>query len=96
VKLGHRPRVFEIRVLRISGTKRDKIKAGWIKQHNEKLHDLYCSANIIGRSNGAADQLGCDTTGGKRNEQEGFVEEVRRKEITWKVHMKLAGYYNKS
>jgi 1,2-phenylacetyl-CoA epoxidase catalytic subunit len=49
VKLGHRPRVFEIRVLwKISDTKRDKIKAGWIKQHNEKLHDLYCSANIIG------------------------------------------------
>ena len=52
--------MFKIEVLRkISGTKRDKIKAaGWIKQHNEKLHDLYCSANIIGRSNGASDQLG--------------------------------------
>jgi len=60
VQLGHRPRVFKIEVLRkISGTKRDKIKAaGWIKQHNEKLHDLYCSADIIGRSNGASDQLG--------------------------------------
>jgi len=42
VKLGHRPGVFEIGVMRkISGTKRDRIKAGWIKQHNEKLHDLY-------------------------------------------------------
>jgi hypothetical protein len=60
VKLGHRPGVFKIGVLRkISGIKRDKIKAaGWIKQHNEELHDLYCSANIIGRSNGASDQLG--------------------------------------
>jgi hypothetical protein len=59
VKLGHRPRVFEIGVMRkIAGTERDRIKAGWIKQHNEKLHDLYCSANITGRSNGASDQLG--------------------------------------
>jgi len=43
VKLGHRPRVFKIQVLqKISGNKRDKIKAGWIKQHKEKFHDLYC------------------------------------------------------
>jgi len=45
----HRTRVFKIQRLRkISGTKRDKIKAGWIKQHKEKLHDLYCSPNIKG------------------------------------------------
>jgi len=50
--------VFKIQLQRkISGTERDKIKAGWIKQHKEKLHDLFCSANIIGRSNGASDQL---------------------------------------
>ena len=59
VKHGQRPRVFKIRVLRkISDTKRDKIIAGWMKQHNEKFHEFYCWANIIGRSNGASDQLG--------------------------------------
>ena len=41
-------RVLKIRVLRkISGTKRAKIKAGWIKEHNEELHDLYSPVNII-------------------------------------------------
>jgi hypothetical protein len=41
--------VFENRVLRkIFGTKRDKIIGGWRKCHNEKLHNLYCSPNIIG------------------------------------------------
>jgi hypothetical protein len=40
--------VFKIPVLRkISGTKRAKIKAGWIKQHNEEFHDLYSTASII-------------------------------------------------
>jgi hypothetical protein len=41
-------RVFENRVLRkILGPKRDKVRREWRKLHNEDLHDLYSSLNII-------------------------------------------------
>jgi hypothetical protein len=41
-------RVFENWVLRrIFGPKRDEATWGWSKQHNEELHDLYSSPNII-------------------------------------------------
>jgi hypothetical protein len=44
----HRLRVFENRLLRkIFGLKRDKVIGGWRKLHNEELHNLYCSPNII-------------------------------------------------
>jgi hypothetical protein len=44
----HRLRVFENRVLRrIFGPKRDDVTGEWRKLHNEELHDLYCSPNII-------------------------------------------------
>jgi hypothetical protein len=40
--------VFENRVLRrIFGLKRDEVTGGWRKLHNEELHDLYSSSNII-------------------------------------------------
>jgi hypothetical protein len=43
-----RLRVFENRVLRIIfGPKRDYVKGGWRKLHNEELNDLYCSPNVI-------------------------------------------------
>jgi hypothetical protein len=34
-------------VLRISGPKRDEVTGGWNKLHNEELHNLYPSPNII-------------------------------------------------
>jgi hypothetical protein len=41
-------RVFENRVLRrIFGPKRDGVTGVWRKLHNEELHDLYSSPNII-------------------------------------------------
>jgi hypothetical protein len=44
----HRLRVFENRVLRrIFGPKRDEVTGDWIKLHNEELHNLYSSPNII-------------------------------------------------
>jgi hypothetical protein len=44
----HRPRVFENRVLRrIFEPKRDEVTGGWRKLHNEELHNLYSSPNII-------------------------------------------------
>jgi hypothetical protein len=41
-------RVFENRVLRrIFGTKRDEVTGDWRKLHNEELHNLYSSPNVI-------------------------------------------------
>jgi hypothetical protein len=40
--------VFENRVLmRIFGPKRDEVTGEWRKLHNEELHNLYSSPNII-------------------------------------------------
>jgi hypothetical protein len=40
--------VFENRVLRrIFGPKRDEVTGDWRKLHNEELHSLYSSPNII-------------------------------------------------
>jgi hypothetical protein len=36
----HRPMVFENKVLRILGPKRDEVMGGWRKLHNEELHDF--------------------------------------------------------
>jgi hypothetical protein len=44
----HRLRVFENRVLRrIFGPKTDEVTGDWRKLHNEELHNLYSSPNII-------------------------------------------------
>jgi hypothetical protein len=44
----HRLREFENRVLRrIFGPKRDKVMGEWRKLHNEELHNLYSSPDII-------------------------------------------------
>jgi hypothetical protein len=41
-------RVFENRVLRrIFGPKKDEVTGNWRKLHNEELHKLYSSPNII-------------------------------------------------
>jgi hypothetical protein len=47
VKEEHRLRVFENRVLRIFGPKRDEVTRGWRKLHNEELHNLHSSPCII-------------------------------------------------
>jgi hypothetical protein len=39
--------VFENRVLRIFGPKRDDVTGEWRKLHNKELHDLYTSPSII-------------------------------------------------
>jgi hypothetical protein len=48
IRKEQRLRVFENRVLRrIFGPKRDEVTGGWRKLHNEELHNLYSSPNII-------------------------------------------------
>jgi hypothetical protein len=42
----HRLRVFENRVLRIFGPKREE-NGSWRKFHNDELHSLYSSPNIV-------------------------------------------------
>jgi hypothetical protein len=39
--------VFQNRVLRISGPKKDEMTEGWRKLHNDELHNLYSSSSII-------------------------------------------------
>jgi hypothetical protein len=34
-------------VLRISGPKREEVRGGWRRLHNEELHNVYASLNIV-------------------------------------------------
>jgi hypothetical protein len=44
----HELRLFENRVLRrIFGPRRDEVTGDWRKLHNEELHNLYSTPNII-------------------------------------------------
>jgi hypothetical protein len=43
---GHRLRVFESRMLKIFGPKREE-DGSWRKLHNDELHSLYSSPNIV-------------------------------------------------
>jgi hypothetical protein len=47
VREEHKLRVFEKRVLRIFGPKRDGVTGGWRKLHKEEVHNLYSSPSII-------------------------------------------------
>ena len=42
-----RLRVFENRVLKVFGPKRDEVTGEWRKLHNEELSDLYSLPNIV-------------------------------------------------
>jgi hypothetical protein len=79
----HRLRVFENRVLRrIFGSSRDDVTGDWKKLHNEELHNLHSSPNIIRmiksrrmRWAGHVARMGETRNGGK----------ARRKETTGKT-----------
>jgi hypothetical protein len=63
----HRLRVFENRVLKkIFGPKRDEVTGDWKKLHNEELHNLYSSPNIIRMIKVKENEMGraCSTNGG--------------------------------
>jgi hypothetical protein len=82
LKEEHRLRVFENRVLRIFGPKREE-DGSWRKLHNDELHSLYSSPNIVRviksrrmRWAGHVARIG---------EGKGFGWEIRRQETTRKT-----------
>ena len=81
-------RVFGNRVMgRIFGSKRDEVTRVWRKVHNEELHDLYCSPNIVRvitsiRMRGAGHVA---RMGGEERRIQGFGGETRGKEATWET-----------
>jgi hypothetical protein len=81
----HRLRVFENRVLRrIFRSKRDEVMGEWRKLHNEKLHILYSSPNIIRQIKSLEIEVGrtCGVHGTGKECVQGFDGKARRKETT--------------
>jgi hypothetical protein len=80
--------VFENAILRrIFVPKRDEVTGEWRKLHNEELHNLYSSPNIIKeiksrrmRWEGYVVRMGED-----RKIMQGFGEKTKGKETTWKT-----------
>jgi hypothetical protein len=58
--------VFENRMLRIFGLKVDEVTEGWIKLHNEELHNLYSLPSMNWNYQVKEDEVGgvCSTNGG--------------------------------
>jgi hypothetical protein len=78
--------VFENRVLRrIFGPKRDEVTGEWRKLHNEEIHNLYSSPDIIGQVK--ANEVGgaCGTHGRGEKSVQGFGGKAGKKETTWKT-----------
>jgi hypothetical protein len=78
--------VFENRVLRrIFGPKRDEVMGEWRKLHNEELHNLYSSPDIIRQIK--ANEMGgpCGTHGRVEKSVQGFGGKARRRETTGKT-----------
>jgi hypothetical protein len=77
--------VFGNRVLRIIfGPKRDEVTGEWRKLHNEELHNLYSSPDIIRQVK--ANEVGgaCGTHGREEESVQRLGGKVRKKETTWK------------
>jgi hypothetical protein len=94
VKLGlshilreeHRLRVFENRVLTsIFGPKRDEVTGEWRKLHNEELHNLYSSPDIIRQVKVKEVGRACGMHGRGEKSVQGFGGKARRKETTRKT-----------
>jgi hypothetical protein len=82
----HRLRVFENRVLRIIfGPKRDEVKGEWRNLHNEELHILYSSPNIIWQIKSRRMRWAGHVARVGKECVQGFDGKVRRKETTWKT-----------
>jgi hypothetical protein len=94
----YRLRVFENRVLRkIFGPRRDEVTGDWRKLHNEELHNLYSSSNIIrkNKSRGVRRAGHVARMGEKRNAYRILVKKpkgkssVRRPRRRWVDNIKM-------
>jgi hypothetical protein len=81
----NRLKVFENRVLRrIFGPKRGEVTVEWRKLHNEELHILYSSPNIIRQIKSRRMRWAGHVAGMGEECVQGFDGKARRKETTWK------------
>jgi hypothetical protein len=77
--------VFENRALRrIFGPKRDEVTGEWRKLHNEELHNLYSSPDIIRRMKSRRKKLAGRVARMGEKSVQGFGGKARRKESSWK------------
>jgi hypothetical protein len=82
----HGLRVIENRVLRrIFGPKRDEVTGEWRKLHNEELHNLYLSPDIIRQVKANEVGRACGTHGRGEKSVQGSGGKARRKETTRKT-----------
>jgi hypothetical protein len=83
----HGLRVFENRVLRrIFGPKRDEVTGEWRKLHNEELHNLYSSPDIIRQVKSRRMRwAGYVARMGEERKVYKVLVEARMKETTWKT-----------
>jgi hypothetical protein len=78
--------VFENRVLRIIfGPKRDEVTGERRKLHNEELHNLYSSPDIIRQVKANEVGRACGTHERREKSVQGFDGKARGKETTWKT-----------
>jgi hypothetical protein len=77
--------VFENKVIRIFGPKRDGVTGEWRKLHNEELHILYSSPNIIKHIKSRRMRWAGHVAHMGEECVQGFGEKARRKETTWKT-----------
>jgi hypothetical protein len=78
--------LFKNRVLRrIFGPKRDGVTGEWRKLHNEELHVLYSSQNIIRQIKSRRMRWLGHVARMEEECVQGFGRKARRKQTTWKT-----------
>jgi hypothetical protein len=70
---------------RIFGPKRDEVTGEWRKLHNEELHNLYLSPDIIRQVKANEVGRACSTHGREEKSVQGFGGKARGKETTRKT-----------
>jgi hypothetical protein len=87
--------VFENRVLRIFGPKRNEETGGWRKLHYEELHNLYSSPSIIRIINSRRMRWAGHVArmGEKMNAYRNLVRKARRKKTVGKTKTYVGGQY---
>jgi hypothetical protein len=85
--------VFVNRVLRrIFEPKRDEVRGEWRKLHNEELHILYSSPNIIRQIKSRRMRWAVHVACMGEECVQSFDGKARRKETTWNTKMLMGGW----